>query len=184
MVGVAISDVGLVANGDLSGDLVTDIIVAAHLGDFDGDVGVQLVELDDVLIENCTQVGTHGVVEADSDGASVIATLGNGEVAGGGVAAAVALAASGEQAQAHNDSQKQCCNFLHWIDFLPFFLPIVYVRGKEPCLLTLDTAAADTGHDVFPQEQEHQEQRCRNDGNSRHLHRIVDITGGIGEGIS
>ena len=50
--------------------------------------------------------------------------------------------------------------------------------------LTLNTAAADACHDVFSQENEHQEQRSGDDGNSSHLHGVVHITGGAGKCVT
>ena len=51
-------------------------------------------------------------------------------------------------------------------------------------LLTLDAAAADACHDILSQEDEDQEQRSRNQRDGCHLHRIVDIAGGGGEGVT
>ena len=71
VVGVAVGDVGLVANGQLSLDLIADIVVAANLSMLDVDVGVQLVELLDVVVQNIGQVGAHGVGEGDGNLAAV-----------------------------------------------------------------------------------------------------------------
>ena len=67
MVGVAVSKVGLVTYGDLSLDLLTHVVVAADLRMLDLDVGIELVELYDVLIKHSAQSLAHGVVEDDLD---------------------------------------------------------------------------------------------------------------------
>ena len=72
VVGIAISDVGLIANGDLGRDLVTNVVIAADLLVLDVDVGIELVELNDVVLKNLTEICTHGVIELDGYFASVV----------------------------------------------------------------------------------------------------------------
>ena len=72
MVGIAVSDVGLCANGDLGRDLVANVVIAANLLVLDVDVGVELVELNDVVIKNCAEVCTHCVIELNGDLAAVV----------------------------------------------------------------------------------------------------------------
>ena len=67
MVGIAVSEVRLYALGEVERNLVTNVIIATNLLMHDVDVGVKLLKLIDVGIENCGKVRTHGVVEADVD---------------------------------------------------------------------------------------------------------------------
>ena len=67
MVRVAVCNVGLVACSQLLVGLVAHFIVAADLAVFDGDVGVNFIELLDVSVENVFEVLTHGVREGNGD---------------------------------------------------------------------------------------------------------------------
>ena len=67
VVGIAVSDVGLVTNGDFGLDLVTNVVVATNLLVLDYDVGIELVEFCDILIKYSAQRFAHGVVESDVD---------------------------------------------------------------------------------------------------------------------
>ena len=127
MVRIAVSDVGLVANGDLGGDGVTHVIVTANLGGNDGDVGVDLVELFDVCVEYVGEVATHGVVERDGDFASVVTTLRHFEIGLSCIGSTV-TAAHCDNAYEHDADKKHrqklfhnfCSFFLLFFIFLPF----------------------------------------------------------------
>jgi len=67
VVGIAVSDVGLVTNGDLGLDLLTNVVVAADLLVLYRDVGVELIELGNVLIQHSAQRLAHGVVEGNGN---------------------------------------------------------------------------------------------------------------------
>ena len=84
MVGIAVCQIGLGTHGDLGGDLVADVVIAANLGVFNVDVGIQLVEFNDVGIQHIAKVLTHGVVEGNSHLTAVVTDLGNSKIADNG----------------------------------------------------------------------------------------------------
>jgi hypothetical protein len=65
VVGIAVSDVRLIAYGDLLTDLVTNVIIVTNLLVLDGNVGVDLVEFYDIVLENFAEICAHGVIEFD-----------------------------------------------------------------------------------------------------------------------
>ena len=151
VVGIAVSDVGLVACGQLGLDLVTNLVVAANLCMLNVNVGVHFIELCNVLIQNALVGCVHGVGEGDGHFATVISDnvvfqglgLLCGVVAGGLFAAnftlrlglvtglcgrigggfMTALIASSEckSAQTQNKHQSKCKNSFHGL------FPFVYI---------------------------------------------------------
>ena len=136
VVRIAVSDVRLVACGKLLLDLVTNVVVTANLSVLNGDVGVDLVELNNVLVKNVTKSFAHGVREGNGNFATVVAL--SGYVIGyllcrGGVAAVIVVACIGrgglvtaevtsEQTEGHSENEKECNDFLHL-----FFHPFVFL---------------------------------------------------------
>ena len=80
MIGVAVCNVGFGVSGKLGTDLVSHIVIRADLLVLDVDVGIELVELLDVEIEDIREVRAHRVVEGDGDFASVVAAFRNVKV--------------------------------------------------------------------------------------------------------
>ena len=66
----------LVARGESGLDLIANAVIVTHRGMLNGDVGVELVELGDVGVKNILKLLTHGVIEGDSYGTSVVALCG------------------------------------------------------------------------------------------------------------
>ena len=133
MVGVAVRDVGLVTNGDLGTDLVTNVVVVTDLLVLDVNVGVDLVEFNNVTLENVTKILTHCVVELDGYLASVITVLGHNKIRDGGL-----LSASSKSECVETESQKENYrddDFFHWI--CSFLLYKFLSRN----FLSLDTAS-------------------------------------------
>ena len=105
VVRVAVSDVGLTANGKLGLDLVTNGVVVTNLLMLNVNVGIQLVEALNGVIQNGLKVGsTHGVIEDDSNLASVVAT---GKVRVCDLASAAATY-KGESAKTHSQNEDDC----------------------------------------------------------------------------
>ena len=120
VVGVTVSDVGLSANSDLCLDLVTNVIVTAYLLMFNCNVGIDLVELFYITIENVTKILSHGVIECDCNGgACVKAFFGNHEIC----FAVVCLSARSHSKHIEAERQKKddCYNNL-FHGKIPFFI--------------------------------------------------------------
>ena len=188
VVGIAVSDIGLTANGDLGNDGVTNVVVATAVYAYNVDVREDCLELSDISLKNGGQVGTHGVHKGNGNGGFSIKTgFRNHKVylalGSAGSSGAVARCQHGD---CHSSKQEHCYNSLQHSDENSFLnVLLLYVTGRlHRCLLTFDTAAAYAGHDVFSQENKHQKQRGGHDGYSSHLYGIVYVTGSIGEGIS
>jgi hypothetical protein len=77
VVGIAVSNVGMLANEELVRDLVTNVIVTTLLRVNYVDEGVLRFKLLDVDVENLSEVCTHGVVEGDVDLAFFKAIIGS-----------------------------------------------------------------------------------------------------------
>ena len=77
MVGVAISKIGLVANGQLNGNVVANVVIVAHLLVNYFDVWIKLVKFCDIDIQNFSEVTSHGVVKINGDLTSVVTALGD-----------------------------------------------------------------------------------------------------------
>ena len=110
VVRIAVSDVGLGAEGDVGSDLIADVVVAADVALLDLDVGVQRVELSDVIVQNRLQIGAHGVVEGDGHLAAVI----GGDFFGAGDE-------TGHAGHQHDERQEGGEELLH-VCFLPSYL--------------------------------------------------------------
>ena len=87
MIGIAVGQVGLVAHGDLSADLIPHVIIAAHGGALYMNVGIELVELGDVSVEHLLQAGALLRVEGDGHFAAIIAFGGHFKASGEGCGA-------------------------------------------------------------------------------------------------
>ena len=111
MVRVAVSDVGLAADGDFLGNLVADIIVAANGGVADMDVRVELVKLFDVSIQHGGQVGAHRVVEGDVHLAAVVSS---------GIACGFSRTEASSAGHQHGQRHEKREELLH-VSFLPFW---------------------------------------------------------------
>ncbi len=109
VVGIAVSKVGLVTNGDLGLDLIANAVVVTKRLMLDGDVGVKLVEICDCIVEDFLKSCAHGVIELDSYCASVIATLGHYEVCRT-VLLAKHTAGSSECKAEYDDKHKDKCD--------------------------------------------------------------------------
>jgi hypothetical protein len=119
VVGVAVGQVGLIANGDLGLDLIANAVVIAVGLVLNGDVGVDLVELDDGLVQDGLQRSAHLMVEGDGHGlAGVEAALGHDEVSVGLGLAAGHCAEADRQHQ--RDQQNGGNDFFHGGFFLSF----------------------------------------------------------------
>ena len=78
MVGIAVSDVRLVACCHRGLYLVKNVVIASGRGVNNGDVGVKLIELLNVEVKSRLKLGsTHGVPEGDGNSAAIIALSGN-----------------------------------------------------------------------------------------------------------
>ena len=77
MVGIAVGNVGLSADGDIGDDLIAHAVVIAQGSMLDVDVGIELIELSDVGIEHALQGAALLGVEANGHLAAVVALCGH-----------------------------------------------------------------------------------------------------------
>ena len=87
MVGIAVGNVGLSADGDIGDDLIAHAVVIAQGSMLDVDVGIELIELSDVGIEHALQGAALLGVEANGHLAAVVALCGHLKTGGKGRAA-------------------------------------------------------------------------------------------------
>ena len=120
MVGVAVDDVGLGAAVDLGGDGAVDVGPAALVDVFNLDVGVDLVELLDILVNNGHGSLTHGMTKGDGDFLGGIkAALGDDKV--GLSVSGLITAGHSQHTKQHKRSQAQCYNSLFHSSLFPSF---------------------------------------------------------------
>jgi hypothetical protein len=78
VVGIAVSDVRLVACGELSLDLIANVVIASGRGVLNVNVREELVELCDIGVKNGLELSlAHGMIEGNGNFTSVITNLGN-----------------------------------------------------------------------------------------------------------
>ena len=77
MVGIAVGNVGLSANGDIGNDLIAHAVVIAQGGMLNVNVGIELVELGDVVVHHFLQGSALLGVEANGYFAAVVALCGH-----------------------------------------------------------------------------------------------------------
>ena len=105
------------------------------------DVGVELVELTDVVIQNCLQLGTHGVCKFDGNFAAIVALSRNRKVAldafdGAAIVGGAAIAAASCQGQGHSCQQNQCEDSFHSFNsflYMKFIPKLFYTKANSLC---------------------------------------------------
>ena len=140
VIGIAVSDVGLAANGDFSNDGVADIIIATAVNALHIDIGEHCLKLSDVSLKYSGQVGAHSVHKGNSDRSLGIKTgfrYLKVDLAFGCAGSSGAIARC-QHGDCHSSKQEHCYNSLqHKWKFLSEIIVVVCYRQIAPLPINL-----------------------------------------------